>query len=143
MKTYSELIKLESYYDRLDYLALNGNVGKQTFGEERYLNQTLYKSKQWRDLRNRIIVRDNGCDLGVPGIPIEGRIIIHHMNPISIEDIIDCSDYVWLSEYLICVSEDTHNKIHYGHKTKNSFELIERKPNDTCPWKKEVPYGSI
>lgn len=135
-RTYSELIQLPTFRQRFEYLKLSGSVGKATFGYDRYLNQRFYTSKEWKDLRNEIIVRDNGCDLGLEDFEIRGRILIHHMNPIVDDDIVNVSDYLMNPEYLICVSHDVHNAIHYGNddilRTK---EHVPRRPNDTCPWK--------
>lgn len=112
-----------------------GIVGESTFGYDRFLNQMLYTSKEWRRVRNNIIIRDNGCDLGVEGYEIPDMIIVHHMNPISIEDLKEFSEDVLNPEYLICVSHNTHNAIHYGDKSLLPIETIERRPGDTCPWK--------
>ena len=135
MRSYRELIRLKTFDERFEYLKLNGLVGESTFGFERYLNQTLYNSSKWRRLRNQIIVRDNGCDLGVEGYEIQGLIIVHHMNPISVDDLKDFSEDVYNPEYLICVSLTTHNAIHYGDTNLLPKEPIERRPGDTCPWK--------
>lgn len=137
VRTYSELIKLPTFIDRFNYLSLKGTVAEETFGFDRYLNQRFYTSREWRQLRNKIIVRDNGCDIGIPGHEIFDYIVIHHMNPLSVNDIIDSSDYLLNPEYLICVSKPTHNAIHYGDESLIApIDLIERKPNDTCPWRK-------
>ena len=137
IKTYSELIKLDSFEERFRYLMLGGMVGESTFGFERYLNQNFYNTREWKSLRRDIIIRDNGCDLGVDGFSIPSKIIIHHMNPIAVNDIVDCSDFLMNPEYLICVSLRTHNAIHYGDDSiLFENEVIARKPNDTCPWRK-------
>lgn len=135
IKTYSELIKLATFQERFDYLKLNGAVSQSTFGSERYLNQMFYTSDEWKRLRRKIILRDEGCDLGLEGFDIHSKIIIHHMNPISEEDILQHSQYLLNPEYLICVSHRTHNAIHYGDKRQVAYQPIERKPNDTCPWR--------
>lgn len=135
IKTYSELVKLNTFEDRFNYLSLDGTVGNTTFGFDRYLNQFFYKSSKWRQVRNKVIIRDGACDLGIDGRDIHGRIIIHHMNPISIEDINEESEYLLDPEYLICVTHDTHNAIHYGDENLLARGPIIRKPNDTCPWK--------
>lgn len=135
MRNYRELSRLKTFDERFEYLKLSGLVGESTFGFERYLNQTLYNSSKWRRLRNRIIVRDNGCDLGVEGYEIQGIIIVHHMNPISVDDLKDFSDDVFDPEYLICVSLTTHNAIHYGDRSLIPQAPVERRPGDTCPWK--------
>lgn len=137
IKRYSDVAQLETFDERYDYLKLNGVVADETFGPNRYFNQKFYRSKEWKDIRDKVIIRDNGCDLGIPGREIAGRIYIHHMNPIDINDISESTDYLLNPEYLICVSEDTHNAIHYGDKTlAHKNDIIERKPNDTCPWKR-------
>lgn len=136
IRTYSELIQLPTFRQRFEYLKLSGSVGKATFGYDRYLNQRFYTSKEWKDLRNEIIVRDNGCDLGLEDYEIRGRILIHHMNPIVDDDIVNVSDYLMNPEYLICVSHDVHNAIHYGNDDiLRAKEYVPRRPNDTCPWK--------
>lgn len=136
IKTYSDLIKLSTFSERLDYLKLFGNVGKDTFGFDRYLNQQFYKSIEWRNLRNYIIVRDNGCDLGIDGREIIGtKILIHHMNPICKKDIIESTDYLLNPEYLITVCKETHDIIHYGKQEQLLEVVTERKKNDTCPWR--------
>lgn len=135
IKTYSDLRRLETFQDRYEYLKLSGIVGKSTFGFDRYLNQMLYRSRRWRDLRQKLIIRDNGCDLGVDGYEIYGKIIIHHMNPITIEAIELGSDEIFDPNQLICTSFKTHNAIHYGDSSLLPILPVERHPNDTCPWK--------
>ena len=135
LRTYSELIRLATFEERFEYAKLGGIVGESTFGFDRYLNQALYTSPEWRSLRHKIIVRDNGCDLGVDGMDIGKYIVVHHLNPITIEDLDDRSEDILNPEYLICVSRDTHNAIHFGDANLLSKVPIERKPNDTCPWK--------
>jgi hypothetical protein len=136
IRTYSELIKLPTFDERFEYLKLKGKVGFETFGYDRYLNQNFYKSSLWRSVRNRVINRDMGRDLGVEGYEIYGKIIIHHMNPITINDIEESTSYLMNPEYLICVSYDTHQAIHYGDRNLLAEKgLNERFPNDTCPWK--------
>ena len=127
-------MKLKTFDDRFDYLKLNGRVANQTFGFDRYLNQTFYKSPLWLRTRRDIIVRDLGCDLGMQGYEIYNKIIIHHMNPINIEDIRDRTDYLLNQNYLICTCLNTHNAIHYGDRSPNI--ITERTRGDTCPWKK-------
>lgn len=136
IRTYSELITLPTFEERYRYLRLGGRVGRDTFGFDRYLNQMFYKSDEWVSLRNDIIIRDNGCDLGIPGREIEGRILIHHMNPITVRDILERSEFLLNPEYLICTVKNTHDAIHYGDE--NSLILIprERTKNDTCPWRR-------
>lgn len=135
IKTYSDLVRLNTFEERFNYLKLNGVVGDTTFGSDRYLNQFFYKSDKWRRIRNEVIIRDGACDLGIEGRDIYGRIIVHHMNPISLKDINEESDYLLNPEYLICVTHDTHNAITYGDENLLTKDPIIRKPNDTCPWK--------
>lgn len=137
IKTYSELMKLSTFEERFKYLKLNdGHVGEDTFGYDRYLNQIFYKTKEWRDLRNYIITRDNGCDLGASGHEIRGhKIIIHHMNPITKDDILSRSEYLTNPEYLITTIHPTHNAIHYGDESLLMGAPVERSKNDTCPWR--------
>lgn len=137
IRTYSELIKLNSFEERFKYLELKGQIGEDTFGFDRYLNQTFYKSKEWKSIRESVIIRDNGCDLGIDGEYINSKIIIHHMNPINMKDIVDRNFEIMNPEYLICVSFKTHNAIHYGTGDSLRNRLpIERTLNDTCPWRK-------
>lgn len=136
IRTYSELIQLQTFKERFRYLKLSGAVGKATFGYDRYLNQSFYRSQEWKRLRNEIIVRDNGCELGLEDYPIAGRIFIHHMNPIEDDDIINSTEYLMNPDYLVCVSHDVHNAIHYGNEDiLRSKTFTPRTPNDTCPWK--------
>lgn len=135
IRTYSELITLPTFKERFEYLRLDGIVGKDTFGFDRYMNQIFYKSKEWQSLRNQIIIRDNGCDLGLEGYEIQGKILIHHMNPITPEDIINRSDYLLNPDFLISTMLSTHNAIHYGDESLIAREPIERSKNDTCPWR--------
>ena len=136
IKTYSELITIPTFEERFKYLQLNGRVGEDTFGFDRYINQNFYRSREWKRIRDQIILRDNGCDLGLEGYEIYGRIYIHHMNPILVQDIIHQSDFLLNPEYLICTTHTTHNAIHYGDESLLITAPIERKPNDTCPWKR-------
>lgn len=137
IKCYSELALLSTFQARYQYLRLNGAVGKETFGFDRYMNQFFYRSPEWRRVRDLVITRDEGCDLGIPGREIFGRIIIHHMNPIRPEDILNRSDFLLNPEYLITTIHDTHLAIHYGDEHLLLQEPVERRPNDTCPWKHE------
>lgn len=136
IKTYSELITLPTYEERYRYLRLGGQVGKETFGFDRYLNQVFYRSDEWRKVRDEVIIRDNGCDLGIEGREIHGRILIHHMNPITIEDIKNRSDFLLNPEYLITTVKNTHDAIHYGDEDLLITTPKERTKNDTCPWKR-------
>ena len=135
IRTYSELKTYKTFIDRYNYLKLRGSVGIETFGYDRYLNQVLYRSRRWRRTRDGIILRDNGCDLGIEGYDIYDKIIIHHMNPLTIEDIEDDVDDIYDPEFLISVSFNTHQAIHYGDESLLPKEPIERKPYDTCPWR--------
>lgn len=135
MRTYKELIEFKTFKERFDYLKLNGMVGNDTFGFDRWLNQRFYKSAEWKHIRNFVILRDNGCDLGLAGNDISGKILIHHMNPISIDDIENRSDILLNPDYLICVSHNTHNAIHYGDSDLLLKVPLQRTKNDTCPWK--------
>lgn len=136
IKTYSELIALPTFEERFRYLRLKGAVGEDTFGFDRYLNQVFYRSAEWKRVRDQVIIRDNGCDLGIEGREIYGRILIHHMNPITIKDIQSASEFLLNPDYLICVTHATHNAIHYGDEHLLITAPIERTKNDTCPWKK-------
>lgn len=135
IRSYSDLVQLQTFEERFDYLKLDGVVGEDTFGFDRYLNQQFYRSREWKRIRDQVILRDNGCDLGVDGYEINGRALIHHMNPISIEDIRTMSDFLTNPEYLICVTHRTHNAIHYGDENLIITAPIERTKNDTCPWR--------
>lgn len=136
IRTYSELITLPTFEERFRYLQLGGKVGEDTFGHDRYLNQMFYTSDEWRRIRRDVIVRDNGCDLGIQDREIHGLIIIHHMNPITIEDIINRSEFLLNPEYLISTVKNTHDAIHFSDERILITEPIERRPNDTCPWKR-------
>lgn len=135
IKTYSELIKLPTFEERFEYLRLDGVVGEETFGFDRYLNQIFYRSQKWKSIKNEVIVRDLGRDLGVEGYEIYGRIIVHHMNPINTDDIRCESDFLIDPEYLICTTHNTHNAIHYGDESLLIKAPVERTKYDTCPWK--------
>lgn len=135
IRTYSELITLPTFEDRYHYLQLNGAVGNDTFGFDRYINQQFYRSKEWQRIRDEVIIRDNACDLGMEGYEIHGRIYVHHMNPIMVRDIQSNSDYLMNPEFLICTTHRTHNAIHYGDENLLARAPIERTKNDTCPWR--------
>lgn len=136
IRTYSELAKLTTFEDRFRYLMLRGEVGQETFGFDRFVNQIFYRSPEWKRVRDLVILRDGGCDLGIEGRKIYGKILIHHMNPISLHDIMDRSDYLLNPEFLITTVHNTHNAIHYGDESLLvPSEPIERRPNDTCPWR--------
>ena len=152
-RTYSDLILLPTFLERYRYLRLGGNVGLETFGHNRYLNQILYTSDRWRSFRDKIIIRDNGCDLGLDGYEIRGKILIHHMNPIrqqdiydrilvhhinpiTVEDVLNENPKVFDPDNVICTSHNTHQAIHYGDENLLIIEPAERFRNDTCPWKR-------
>lgn len=137
-KTYSELIKFPTFETRFEYLQLKGVIGEETFGFDRWLNQRFYKSKEWKSIRDFVIIRDGGCDLAMEGYDIMDRVLIHHMNPVRTNDFIHVTDILTNPEYLVCVSHNTHNAIHYGDKSLLVTAPIERRPGDTCPWKKGV-----
>lgn len=136
IRTYSELITIPTFEERYDYLRLGGKVGEETFGFDRYINQLFYRSKEWRSIRDRIITRDNGCDLGIDGREIYGKILIHHMNPITKDDILQRSEYLLDPEYLITTIKNTHDAIHYGDRSLLITSPVERSRNDTCPWRR-------
>ena len=135
IRTYSELSKLLTFEERYEYLRLGGKVGEETFGFDRYLNQLFYKDPEWKAIRDHVIIRDNGCDLGIPGREINSRILVHHMNPITKEDIVKRSDFLLNPEYLICTVKNTHDAIHYSDESLLIKDPITRTKNDTCPWK--------
>ena len=136
IRTYSELSKLKTFKERYEYLKLSSVVGEDTFGYDRYLNQQFYKSMAWKRVRDQVIIRDNGCDLGIDDRCINSRIYVHHMNPITKSDIINLTEYLLNPEYLICVSKNTHDAIHYGsEELLYTNHMVERRPNDTCPWR--------
>ena len=135
IRTYSELILLPTFEERFKYLQLNGRVGDDTFGFDRYINQNFYRSAEWKRIRDLVIMRDNGCDLALEGYEIYGRILIHHMNPITVKDVELNTEYLMNPEYLICVTHNTHNAIHYGDEKLINKGPVVRTKNDTCPWK--------
>lgn len=137
IKTYSELSRLQTFEERYRYLRLRGAVGEETFGFDRYLNQVFYqRSPKWKKVRDFVIVRDNGCDLGLDGYDIYGKILVHHMNPITLKDLERESEYLLDPEFLICTSLNTHNAIHYGDESLLITTPIVRTKNDTCPWRR-------
>ena len=137
IRTYSELSKLKTFEDRFQYLRLDGIVGEETFGFYRYLNQILYQSDEWKRRRRDIIIRDNGCDLGFEGFEVHGRILIHHINPITVDDIVNRNPKVFDPENLILTSHNTHQAIHYGNEDLLIRAPIERSKNDTCLWRRK------
>ena len=137
IRTYSELSKLKTFRERYEYLKLDGTVGEETFGFDRYINQMFYKSEEWKRIRNYVITRDNGCDLGIPDRKIvDSVILVHHMNPITKEDIINKNEILLDPEYLVTTIKPTHDAIHYGDESLLAENLIIRFKNDTCPWKR-------
>lgn len=136
IKSYTELSKLATFKERYRYLRLDGSVGRETFGFDRYLNQIFYRSQKWKSIRNQVIIRDQGCDLGIPGYEIQDRVIIHHMNPITLRDIEHETEFLLNPEYLISTVHNTHNAIHYGDESLLCLGPVERTPYDTCPWRR-------
>lgn len=136
-KSYEELITFETFEERFRYLQTHSKIGVDTFGFDRYLNQKFYNSVEWKRVRNFVIARDNGCDLGMQDRPIYGKICIHHINPIDQQDVVNASDKLFNPDNLICVSQETHNAIHYGDESiVHKYDVVERTPNDTIPWRK-------
>lgn len=134
-KSYSELIQIPTFEERFRYLKLDGTIGRETFGYRRWLNQEFYHSDAWRRFRDKITIRDNGCDLGIEGYEIHGRILIHHINPITYEDILNMRECVFDPENAICTRLSTHNAIHYSDESQLIAAPIERRLGDTCPWR--------
>jgi len=136
MKTrrYSELRRLETFEERFEYLMLGGEVGVSTFGFDRYINQEFYRSSEWRHARRHVILRDEGCDLGIPGYEINAELLVHHINPMSADDIVHGESWVYDPEYLITTTKDTHNAIHYGDRSKLRVPFVERTRGDTRLW---------
>lgn len=137
IRTYTELVARDTFLSRYEYLALGGQVGLSTFGHERQLNQSFYASWEWKRARDIAIIRDKGCDLGVPGHEIFDRVLVHHMNPIELGDLVNFNPDVLDPEYLICVSNQTHNAIHFADASQLPQPMIERKPGDTTPWERQ------
>lgn len=135
IRTYSEMLTFPTLEERFKYLQLKGSVGKDTFGYDRYLNQILYHSDEWKRFRNEIIIRDDGCDLACEGHEIYKRILVHHINPITVDDVVNRNPKVFDPENVVCVSHMTHNAIHYGDENLLMTTPIERSQNDTCPWR--------
>ena len=136
LRTYSELSRLQTFRERFEYLRLDGIVGAETFGFDRYLNQVFYNSDEWKAVRKTVIIRDNGCDLGMDGYDIHGKIIVHHMNPFSIDDVLHRKEELLDPEFSISTVLNTHNAIHYGDESLLPSAPIVRTRNDTCPWRK-------
>ena len=135
IRTYSELIQISDYYERFEYLKIGGKIGFETFGYDRYLNQILYTSPEWRKFRDAIIIRDNGCDIAMPGFEIHDRLTVHHLNALTKEDILNRDPKIFDPENVVCVSHNTHMAIHYGSRDLLPQPIIVRTQNDTCPWK--------
>lgn len=135
LRNYTDISKLDSFLERYQYLKLGGKVGEETFGYDRYLNQIFYKDPEWLEARDKVIIRDCGCDLGMPDREIRGKILVHHMNPVTKEQIIRRDPMLFDPEYLICTIKSTHDAIHYGDETLLILEPVVRRKNDTCPWK--------
>ena len=135
IRTYNELMLLPTFKERFEYLKLSGRVGEETFGFDRWLNQKFYRSAEWKHIRDLVIIRDNGCDLGVEGREIYGKILIHHMNPITKKDILERTDLLLNPKYLISVTKQTHDAIHYSDESILMNDPIARSKNDTCPWR--------
>lgn len=135
IKTYSELIRFKTLEERYRYLRIGGRVGEETFGFDRWMNQVFYKDPRWRDIRDEVITRDNGCDLGLEGYDIHGKIFVHHMNPVTKDDVLHNFDSLLNPEFLISTSKRTHDAIHYGNEDLLPQKPIVRTRNDTCPWK--------
>lgn len=135
IKSYSEMCSFSTFIERFNYLKLNGKVGAETFGFDRYLNQVLYCSQEWKRFRRQVIIRDNGCIFGLDGYDINGRLIVHHINPITLEQIEQRDPMIFSMENVVCVTHNVHEAIHYGDESLIPTDPIIRKPNDTCPWK--------
>ena len=135
-KSYLELIQIPTFQERYEYLKIGGRIGEETFGFDRHLNQTLYRSSEWKHFRRQIIIRDKGCDLGCEGYELYDKILIHHINPITIDDVLNRASCIFDPNNVICTSLNTHNAIHYGDSELLVTEPIKRTKNDTCPWKK-------
>lgn len=135
IRTYNELIMLPTFEERFEYLKLSGMVGEETFGFDRWINQKFYRSREWKHVRDQVILRDNGCDLGIEGREIYNKILIHHMNPITKQDILERSDILLNPNYLICTTKLTHDAIHYSDDSILLKDPIDRRKNDTCPWR--------
>lgn len=133
-KSYSQLLLYSTFEDRFNYLKLGGQVGHWTFGYDRYLNQGFYMSYEWKRARRDVIIRDNGCDLGIPGYEIYSELIVHHMNPISVDDIVHKEDWILDPEFLICTTKRTHNALHFGNDSLLPDVVTSRTPNDTKLW---------
>ncbi len=136
IRTYSELCQFGTFDERFAYLRLGGGVGRATFGFDRYVNQQFYTSREWQDVRSHVIVRDDGCDLGIPGYEINTELLIHHINPMNIEDIVNNREWILDPEFLITTVHNTHNAIHFGTISPYPKVVLERTPSDTIPWRR-------
>lgn len=134
IRRYHDLLDLDTFESRMDYLRLGGGVGRSTFGFDRHINQQFYTSYEWKHVRNVVIIRDNGCDLGIPGYEIHAELLIHHMNPMNVDDLINHEEWVLDPDFLITTTHKTHNAIHYGGRTSYPKVVAERTPNDTKVW---------
>lgn len=134
IRTYSEMRRLPTFEERYEYLRIGGGVGESTFGFDRYINQNFYHSAEWKRVRNHVIVRDNGCDLGIPGREINGSLLVHHINPMTPDHIIHDEDWILNPEYLVTTTKNTHNAIHYGNKSLLTKPFVARTPGDTRLW---------
>lgn len=132
-RSYSELRRLDTFDERFDYLSLVGQVGEPTFGSNRWVNQRFYTSPQWKQVRDYVLVRDNGCDLGLPGYEVHHGLLVHHMNPMTVDDIVEGQDWILDPEFLICTSKQTHNALHYGGESPRQ-RVVERRAGDTKLW---------
>lgn len=137
-RNYTELSNLKTFEERYEYLKIEGKVGEETFGSDRYLNQIFYKDPEWLEARDKVIIRDSGCDLGICDREIKGKILVHHMNPVTKEQILSRDPAIFDPEYLICTLKSTHDAIHYGDEKLLMKDPVERTKNDTCPWKKLI-----
>lgn len=135
IRTYSELRRFDTLEDRFEYLKLGGTVGRSTFGFDRHIGQSFYKSFQWQNVREQVIVRDNGCDLGIPGYEIHKELLVHHVNPLLVHDIVDSEEWILDPEFLITTTQSTHNAIHYGDRSLLVLPVVERTAGDTRLWR--------
>src|SRR5574339_214977 len=134
IRRYSELRRFDTFRERFEYLRLNGHVGESTFGFDRWINQRFYSSWEWKNVRNQVIIRDNGCDLGIPGYEINGSLLIHHINPREVDDVSHGEEWSLIPEYLITTTQTTHNAIHYGERSTVPRQMVVRRPGDTKLW---------
>lgn len=133
-RTYSELCQYQTFEERFDYLVLHGSVGVETFGHDRYINQNFYTSREWKNVRDVVIIRDNGCDLGIPGLEIHDMVLIHHINPMTADDVLNAEEWITNPEFLITTTTKTHNAIHFGDRSRLRVPHVERRAGDTKLW---------